>query len=104
MVHPSHSENLGGAAESLMLAVPTISSDVGGFPDIVIPGETGCLAKSKNVEDLEEKIMWAIENLGEMKDMAKKGQVLVKELLRLDNTATKVHEVYLKILQSEGEK
>ena len=104
VVHPSHSENLGGAAESLMLAVPTISSDVGGFPDIVIPGETGCLAKAKNVEDLEEKIMWAIENLGEMKDMAKKGQVLVKELLRLDNTATKVHEVYLKILQSEGEK
>ena len=104
VVHPSHSENLGGAAESLMLAVPTISSDVGGFPDIVIPGETGCLVKSKNSEDLAEKIVWAIENPKEMKDMARKGQELVKELLGLKNTATKVHEVYVRILQNEGEK
>lgn len=100
VVHPSHSENLGGAAESLMLAVPTISSDVGGFPDIVIPGETGCLAKSKNPEDLADKIIWAIEHQAEMKDMAKKGQVLVNELLDLNNTAAKVHEVYSKILNS----
>lgn len=100
VVHPSHSENLGGAAESLMLAVPTISSDVGGFPDIVIPGETGCLVKSKNPEDLADKIIWAIEHQAEMKDMAKKGQVLVNELLDLNNTAAKVHEVYSKILNS----
>ena len=98
VVHPSHSENLGGAAESLMLAVPTISSDVGGFPDIVIPGETGCLVKAKNPEDLAEKIIWAIEHQSEMKVMAENGQVLVNELLDLDNTAAKIHEVYSKIL------
>ena len=100
VVHPSHSENLGGAAESLMLAVPTISSDVGGFPDIVIPGETGCLVKSKNPEDLADKIIWAVEHQDEMKGMAKKGQVLVNELLDLNNTAAKIHEVYSKILNS----
>lgn len=98
VVHPSHSENLGGAAESLMLAVPTISSDVGGLPDIVIPGETGCLAKSKNPEDLAQKIMWAVENQSELKAMAVKGQTLVNNLLDLKNTATKVHEVYSKML------
>ena len=100
VVHPSHSENLGGAAESLMLAVPTISSDVGGFPDIVIPGETGCLVKSKNPEDLADKITWAVEHQDKMKEMAKRGQVLVNELLDLDNTASKIHEVYSKILNS----
>jgi glycosyltransferase involved in cell wall biosynthesis len=98
VVHPSHSENLGGAAESLMLAVPTISSDVGGFPDIVIPGVTGCLAKSKNPDDLAEKIIWAVENQSELKEMANKGHTLVNDLLDLNNTATKVHEVYSKIL------
>ena len=98
VVHPSHSENLGGAAESLMLAIPTISSDVGGFPDIVIPGETGCLAKTKNPDDLAEKIMWAVENQSELKEMAIKGQALVKNLLDLNNTAAKVYEVYSKIL------
>ena len=99
VVHPSHSENLGGAAESLMLAVPTISSDVGGFPDIVIPGETGCLVKSKDPADLAEKITWAVEHKGELKEMALRGQALVNELLDLDNTAKAVYNIYTKILK-----
>lgn len=100
VVHPSHSENLGGAAESLMLAVPTISSDVGGFPDIVIPGETGCLVRVKDPQDLAQKISWALEHSQKMKEMAKTGQALVNKLLDLNNTAAKVHEVYFKILKS----
>ncbi len=98
VVHPSHSENLGGAAESLMLAVPTISSDVGGFPDIVIPGETGCLVKSKRPDDLAQKIEWAIQNEHEMQSMALTGQKLVNELLALDNTAKAVYHIYNQIL------
>lgn len=99
VVHPSHSENLGGAAESLMLAVPTISSDVGGFPDIVIPGETGCLIKPKNPTDLAEKLTWAVEHQSELKEMALRGQTLVNELLDLDNTAKAVYDIYTKILK-----
>ena len=98
VVHPSHSENLGGAAESLLLAVPTISTDVGGFPDIVIPGETGCLAKPKDPIDLAEKITWAIEHPEEMKAMAVKGQTIVSELLDLNNTSSAVYDMYKKIL------
>lgn len=98
VVHPSHSENLGGAAESLMLAVPTISSDVGGFPDIVIPGKTGCLVKAKNPQDLAEKLLWALEHPAEMKEMAVIGQQIVTELLALENTAKAVFEVYQKIV------
>lgn len=99
VVHPSHSENLGGAAESLMLAVPTISSDVGGFPDIVIPGQTGCLVKSKDPADLAEKITWAVEHKNELKEMALRGQSLVNDLLNLDNTAKAVYDIYTKILK-----
>lgn len=98
VVHPSHSENLGGAAESLMLGVPTVSSDVGGFPDIVIPEKTGCLANAKNPEDLAEKIMWTIENKEKAKKMALDGQRMVRELLDLKNTAGQVFKTYSKIL------
>lgn len=98
VVHPSHSENLGGAAESLMLAVPTISTNIGGFPDIVIPGETGCLVNQKDPEDLADKITWAIEHPDEMKAMAVKGQAIVSEMLDLKNTAKAVYDVYEKIL------
>ena len=97
VVHPSHSENLGGAAESLMLGVPTISSDVGGFPDIVIPSKTGCLVKAKNPDDLAEKIIWSIENHEQMKSMASEGQTYVTKLLDLNNTAAKICEIYSKI-------
>lgn len=98
VVHPSHSENLGGAAESLMLAVPTISSDVGGFPDIVIPRETGCLVKPKNPNDLAEKIAWAINHISEMKVMAEKGQCIVNDLLDLEKTSKVVYDIYNRIL------
>lgn len=101
VVHPSHSENLGGAAESLMLAIPTISSEVGGFPDIVIPEKTGCLAKMKNPEDLAEKMLWGIEHYSEMQGMAKKGQELVSELLDLNNTSNKIYYIYNEILNNE---
>lgn len=97
-VHPSHSENLGGAAESLLFAVPTISSDVGGFPDIVIPGETGCLVKAKDPDDLAEKIEWAITHPEEMKKMAEKGRKLVDGLLAIETTASAVYNIYRKLL------
>ncbi len=97
VVHPSHSENLGGAAESLMLAVPTISSDVGGFPDIVIPNETGCLVEAKNPKALAEKIKWALENMDQMKSMARRGQQLVNKLLALDNTSKTIYDIYTKM-------
>lgn len=101
VVHPSHSENLGGAAESLMLAVPTISSDVGGFPDIVVPGETGCLVKAKSPLDLKEKLLWAVDNLDEMKVMAHRGQTLVNNLLNLENTSKRVYSIYEDILKKQ---
>ena len=46
-VHPSLSENLGGAAESLLMGVPTIATDIGGFPDIVKEDKTGWLNPTK---------------------------------------------------------
>jgi glycosyltransferase involved in cell wall biosynthesis len=39
----SRSENLGAAAEASAMGVPSITSRVGGFPEMVIPGYTGWL-------------------------------------------------------------
>lgn len=104
VVHPSHSENLGGAAESLMLGVPTISSNVGGFPDIVIPDKTGYLVEAKNPKDLAEKIELAIKNEEKIKRMALQGKKIVEELLNLNNTAQQIHNVYTKILKQQKKK
>jgi len=103
-VHPSHSENLGGAAESLMLGIPTISSNVGGFPDIVKNGETGYTVPMKKPEELAEAICKMIGNPDNAKRMAVNGQKLVAELLDITNTAKKVYEIYNKILENEKSK
>ena len=55
-VCPSHSENVGSAVESLLMSVPTISSDVGGFPDLIKHNETGLLVEAKRPEQLAAAI------------------------------------------------
>lgn len=55
-VHPSLSENVGGALESSLMAVPTIATSVGGFPDLIIPGRTGWLVPPGNPRHLANTI------------------------------------------------
>lgn len=97
-VHPSHSENLGGAAESLSLGIPTVASTVGGFPDIVIDGKTGLLAPPMDPQKLAD----AIERFYLDRDFALKcadaGQKLVDEMLDVKNTTRDVFNFYHEIL------
>ncbi|HIB1872564.1 TPA: glycosyltransferase family 4 protein [Enterococcus faecium] len=100
-VHPSHSENLGGAAESLAYAVPTISSNVGGFPDIIKPYQTGLLVNPKNPEELAKAIAKMIENPLEAKKMGENGKNLVRNLLNVKRTSNKIFEIYKTIVHGE---
>lgn len=101
VVHPSHSENLGGAAESLAAARPTISTDVGGFVDIVKDGETGYVVPAKNPQVLSSAIIKMLKSPDNSLQMAFKGQQLVRELLDIDNTSKKILEIYREILSVE---
>lgn len=98
-VHPSHSENLGGAAESLAAGVPTISTNVGGFPDIVIDGCTGYLCEPKNPNSLAEAIEKMLSDESKANMMALEGQKKVKQLLDINNTSKRIYEIYNCILK-----
>lgn len=97
VVHPSHSENLGGAAESLMLAIPTIASNVGGFPDIVIPGKTGYLTKPMCPNSIADAIETVIANPGEAKKLAENGKAYLHNLLNSKKTSRDVYGFYRQI-------
>ncbi|MBI4748163.1 MAG: glycosyltransferase family 4 protein [Acidobacteria bacterium] len=101
-VHPSHSENVGGAAESLMLGVPTIATDVGGFPDLVIPGKTGWLVPPKNPPWLACAILDVLENPDKARRRALQGQDLARELLSIDNTAPQIADIYRLLAENLG--
>ena len=102
-VHPSHSENLGGAAESLDLAVPTIATRVGGFPDLIEHGETGWLVPPKVPRELAEAIMTALADPVRARALAVKGQAKVHEILDVKKTAREVFALYGTILGECGQ-
>ena len=94
VVHPSHSENLGGAAESLMLAVPTIASNVGGFPDIVIPGKTGYLVNPSDPQSIAAAIETVIADPQDARRLAEYGRTYLRDLLNAKKTSKDVYDFY----------
>ena len=101
-VHPSHSENLGGAAESLAAGVPTISTNIGGFPDIVIDGVTGYTVKIKSPDSIATAIITMIENPEKAKVMSENGKQVVSKLLDIATTGKAILNVYNKILLEDN--
>ncbi len=98
VVHPSHSENLGGAAESLLMGVPTIATDVGGFPDLIKPGVTGWLVSPACPEQLAQAIDAVLSESAQAKQIASKGQMFARSVLDVQQTARQVYDVYQTIL------
>lgn len=98
-VHPSHSENLGGAGESLSHGAPTVSTNVGGFPDLVINGVTGWTVDKKSPKQLADRIIWVLEHQEEALQMMRVGAERVIELTALPVTAAKMLEIYRHIAQ-----
>jgi glycosyltransferase involved in cell wall biosynthesis len=99
-VHPSHSENVGGAVESLLSGIPTIATRVGGFPDLVRDGETGLLVNPRDPQGLSNAIMTMLENPDTSRTMANAGQNLARELFDVRKNAQQVLEAYRAILES----
>lgn len=98
VVHPSHSENLGGAGESLSLGVPTIATNIGGFPDVVINNKTGILVPPENPEEIAMAIERMYLDREFAKSCAENGQKLVYNLLDVRNTSKDVYKFYNEIL------
>jgi len=93
-VHPSHSENLGGAAESQMIGVPTIATNIGGFPDIVEDGVTGWLVPAKSPQLLATALRSALSDPALAAERALRGQAVAFERLRTAFTAGQVLGAY----------
>ena len=97
-VHPSHSENVGGAVESLLLGVPTIATRVGGFPDLVQDGKTGWLVPPKDPKALSVAIESALADPIGARAKTLAGQQRARELFDVRRTAKEVKDIYEQIL------
>lgn len=100
-IHPSHSENVGGAVESLYSKVPTIATNIGGFPDAILPNITGYLVNSKSPRELANMIMYVINNYDEAEKTAVNGLQHIRQLMNVETNAKEVLEFYNKILNAK---
>ncbi len=101
-VHPSHSENVGPAVESLLLGVPTIASDVGGVPELVIDGETGYLIKPKSPEQIADAIERVMDDPEKTKKITLAGRERSRNMFDVRNTAKTVAKMYDQIIEREA--
>jgi len=99
-VHPSHSENVGGAVESLFCQSPTIATDIGGFPDLVIPHKTGWLVPAKDPKTLANQILKALESPEQLKTYAEQGRELAQEMFDVRHNAADILNYYQKLLST----
>ena len=101
-VHPSHSENVGGAAESLLNGVPTVASSVGSFSGIVKSEETGWLVPPKRPVSIANAIREVLLDRHNALAIAEEGPALCSNLLDVRRTAAEVPAIYETILGSES--
>ena len=103
VVHPSHSENVGGAFESLLLRTPTITTSVGGLPELIRPGQTGWLVPPRNADALRNALLEVLSDETEARSRAERGRALVSELGDVVRTSREIATYYNRNLESSNE-
>jgi glycosyltransferase involved in cell wall biosynthesis len=97
-VQPSLSENVGSALESLLCGVPTISSNVGGFPELVKEGQTGWLVAPRDPRALWQAISDALADRTHARVLADAGRRLARHLFDIKRTSAEVEDIYSRIM------
>jgi glycosyltransferase involved in cell wall biosynthesis len=100
--HPSLSENLGGAAESLLLGVPTVTTNIGGFPDLIRDGVTGWMVPPRSPVSLAAAMRDLLEHPARAATMAAAGQRHARQLLDVGRTARQISQIYARITDSRA--
>lgn len=85
------------AAEALALAVPVVATDVGGLPEIIRPFETGLLTPYGQSQAMADAVIWILDHPSEAREMATRGQAVVRREFTARQMAVRTVEVYRKV-------
>ena len=96
-VIPSLAENMPQTAvEAMACGTPVVGFDVGGIPEIVLPGKTGCLAQLGNCAELGSQIQWLIDHPDRRREM---GDSARKQIVREFDQRTQTQQ-YIALYKS----
>ena len=102
-VFPSLRESFGVAAvESQACGIPTIVTNVGGHPEVVIDGETGIIVESENYIQISEAIIKLLNNEKLRKSMSTKGRNFIKENYEIKLNFNDINNIYKEIINTKN--
>jgi glycosyltransferase involved in cell wall biosynthesis len=84
------------------MKIPTITTDVGGFPDVIKHRRTGLLAKAGNPMDLAEKIIYYLDHPEQAEAHSQKGYTYTRQLFDVKRTAQEIKGIYETILSTSA--
>lgn len=97
-VHTPISENCGGVVEPLLNQVPTIASNAGGLPEVVLDGITGRQVPVGHPPTIAKAILETLNNQEQARWQARIGQRLVQEMFDVERTGREVFAIYQNVL------
>ena len=87
----SYLEGLGSSIlDAMACRLPVVATQVGGIPEVVIPGETGLLVPPRNSKALANAIIKIYENKEMALSLGKKGYELVHKKFSAEGMAAKI--------------
>jgi glycosyltransferase involved in cell wall biosynthesis len=96
----SRSESFGVAVlEASACEIPVVVSNVGGLPEVVEDGKTGCVVESENVTMAARVLLRLIEDPAQRACMGKAGRQRVLDHYQWTTSVTRMEEVYARVLR-----
>lgn len=98
---PSQKESFGLVAlEAMACGVPTVASNVGGIPEVVVHGETGFLAEIGDVEKLAYHAVHLLKDERLYQQFSKNGIQRVKRYFSGDQIVKQYEEIYHQVIKN----
>lgn len=99
----SKSEGFGRVTvEYMMAGLVVVASDTGANPELINNGINGLLYEQGNVNDLKEKIVYLLNNIEEIEEMAKYAQDYARENFSSERNAREIYKEYVKLFTREN--
>ncbi len=84
--------------DAFFSGVPVVATDAGGIPELVKDGETGVIAKKEDPESLAKAILWAIDNMDAMAEMAERAKLYASQNFTVERMVEGNYKVYRNLI------
>jgi glycosyltransferase involved in cell wall biosynthesis len=90
------------AIEAMAAGCPVVATRVGGLPDLIADGETGCLVPPRDPSALAAGILRLLRDRDAARSMGKAAQAAVAERFAVERLCRDVEGLYLGLLAQKG--